>query len=55
VCADQRTLAAMYRNNAKEFFRLKRELDPAGVLRNDFLKRTFGDLHEGDNPPHAVT
>jgi decaprenylphospho-beta-D-ribofuranose 2-oxidase len=46
VCAKQSTLAAMYGDNAIEFFRLKRELDPEGVLRNEFLSRTFGDLLE---------
>jgi decaprenylphospho-beta-D-ribofuranose 2-oxidase len=42
------TLAAMYGDNAVEFFRLKRELDPAGVLRNKFLERTFGELLAGE-------
>ena len=36
----------MYGDYANDFFRLKRELDPRGVLRNDFLERTFGDLLE---------
>jgi decaprenylphospho-beta-D-ribofuranose 2-oxidase len=55
VCAKQKTLAAMYGDNAIEFFRLKRELDPAGVLRNDYLARTFGDLldQRGAPPGHA--
>lgn len=44
VHAKQSTLAAMYGENAVEFFRLKRELDPRSILRNDFLERTFGDL-----------
>ena len=44
VCATKATLASMYGDNAVEFFRLKRELDPDGVLRNEFLERTFGDL-----------
>jgi decaprenylphospho-beta-D-ribofuranose 2-oxidase len=44
VHARQSTLAAMYGDNAVEFFRLKRELDPGSILRNDFLERTFGDL-----------
>lgn len=48
VYAKKSTLAAMYGDNAVEFFRLKRELDPGGVLRNDFLERTFGDLLERD-------
>ena len=49
VCAEQETLAAMYGDNAIEFFRLKRELDPGGILRNEFLERTFGGLLE----PHT--
>jgi len=51
VCAKQRTLAAMYGDNAVEFFDLKHELDPSGVLRNDFLTRTFGDLLERPTAP----
>ncbi len=51
VCAEQSTLAAMYGDNAIEFFGLKRELDPGEVLRNDFLHRTFGDLLESHPPP----
>jgi decaprenylphospho-beta-D-ribofuranose 2-oxidase len=53
VFAKRETLAAMYGDHAVEFFRLKRELDPAGVLRNDFLERTFGDLLEGADVPAA--
>ncbi len=34
----------MYGDHAVEFFRLKRELDPGGILRDDFLERTFGEL-----------
>lgn len=44
VFAKQETLAKMYGEHAVEFVRLKRELDPQGLLRNDFLERTFGDL-----------
>jgi decaprenylphospho-beta-D-ribofuranose 2-oxidase len=44
VFASRETLAAMYGDHAVEFFRLKRELDPAGVLKDQFLERTFGDL-----------
>lgn len=51
VHAKQSTLAAMYGDNAVEFFRLKRELDPGSILRNDFLERTFGDLFELQGPP----
>ncbi|MGH2992424.1 MAG: FAD-binding oxidoreductase [Solirubrobacterales bacterium] len=51
VFAEQRTLASMYGDNAIEFFRLKRELDPGGVLGNDFLTRTFGDLLERHSAP----
>lgn len=43
VCARPETLWAMYGDHAGEFFRLKRELDPGGVLENDFLERNFGD------------
>jgi decaprenylphospho-beta-D-ribofuranose 2-oxidase len=48
VHAQQSTLAAMYGDNAVEFFRLKRELDPGSILRNDFLERTFADLLDRD-------
>jgi len=44
VFASRQTLAAMYAEGAERFFALKEELDPAGILRNDFLERTFGDL-----------
>jgi decaprenylphospho-beta-D-ribofuranose 2-oxidase len=44
VFADQATLAAMYGDYAVQFLGLKRELDPSGILRNEFLERTFGDL-----------
>jgi decaprenylphospho-beta-D-ribofuranose 2-oxidase len=50
VCAEQATLAKMYGDNAIEFFRLKRELDPGGILRNDFLERTYGDLLKHPRP-----
>ena len=42
VSARESTLAEMYGDNAREFFALKRELDPRSVLRNEFLERTFG-------------
>ena len=44
VFVKKSTLAKMYGDHAVEFVRLKRELDPRGLLRNDFLERTFGDL-----------
>lgn len=44
VCATAETLAAMYGDNAADFFALKRELDPHLVLRNAFLERTFPAL-----------
>jgi decaprenylphospho-beta-D-ribofuranose 2-oxidase len=44
VRASKRTLAEMYGESAERFFALKHELDPAGILRNDFLERTFGEL-----------
>lgn len=53
VCAEQGTLAAMYGDHAVAFFRLKRELDPDGVLRNEFLERTFGDLLAADDAVQA--
>jgi decaprenylphospho-beta-D-ribofuranose 2-oxidase len=55
VFAERSTLAAMYGEHAVDFFRLKRELDPDGLLRNDFLERTFGDLlqREGLAPGRA--
>ncbi len=54
VFAKERTLAAMYGDHAVEFFRLKRELDPGGVLRNDFLERTFGGLLEAAGPDSSA-
>ena len=42
VSAHESTLAKMYGDNAREFFALKREHDPEGMLRNEFLERTFG-------------
>jgi decaprenylphospho-beta-D-ribofuranose 2-oxidase len=54
VFASKQTLAAMYAESAERFFALKRELDPAGMLRNDFLERTFGELVEGNQPPRAA-
>jgi decaprenylphospho-beta-D-ribofuranose 2-oxidase len=44
VHAKKETLAAMYGQNALDFFKLKRELDPGGLLCNKFLERTFPDL-----------
>jgi decaprenylphospho-beta-D-ribofuranose 2-oxidase len=44
VFAKPGTLAAMYGDHAVEFFRLKRELDPQSLLRDDFLERTFPEL-----------
>ena len=43
VSAKKSTLAEMYGQNARDFFELKRDLDPTGILRNEFLERTFGD------------
>lgn len=42
VCARPETLAAMYAGHAEEFFAIKREVDPGGVLSNAFLERVFG-------------
>ena len=53
VCARRETLWAMYGDHAGEFFRLKRELDPDGVLDNDFLARNFGAPPEGGAPAAA--
>ncbi len=44
VFARKETLWAMYGHHAEEFFELKKELDPGGILHNDFLERTFGGL-----------
>ena len=41
VFASKQTLAKMYGEGAERFFALKSELDPAGILRNDFLERTL--------------
>lgn len=51
VAVRKDTLARMYGDNAVELFRLKRELDPGGVLRNEFLERTFGGLLAGAHAP----
>jgi decaprenylphospho-beta-D-ribofuranose 2-oxidase len=51
VFAAKTTLATMYGDPAVEFFRLKHELDPGGVLRDPFLDRTFGDLLEREYAP----
>ena len=50
VFADPATLAQMYGESAVRFFELKRELDPAGLLRNEFLERNFGALLEASAP-----
>jgi decaprenylphospho-beta-D-ribofuranose 2-oxidase len=42
VCARPDTLAAMYAATVPEFFELKDEVDPRGVLRNPFLERNLG-------------
>ncbi len=41
VCADADDLRGMYGSRLDAFFRLKQRLDPTGVLRNEFLERTF--------------
>ena len=53
VCARRETLWEMYGDHAGEFFRLKRELDPGGVLNNDFLKRNFGAPPDAAEPATA--
>ena len=53
VMASKRMLAEMYGESAQRFFALKDELDPAGILRNDFLERTFGEFVSADAPPAA--
>jgi decaprenylphospho-beta-D-ribofuranose 2-oxidase len=53
VCARRETLWAMYGEHAREFFRLKRELDPDRVLDNDFLGRNFGGPPEVAAPADA--
>jgi FAD/FMN-containing dehydrogenase len=55
VYASQATLAKMYGAQAQEFFKLKVKHDPQGLLRNEFLDRTFGDmvddLYAANNSP----
>ncbi|HEY1587612.1 MAG TPA: D-arabinono-1,4-lactone oxidase, partial [Polyangia bacterium] len=41
VCADADDLRRMYGTRLDTFFSLKQRLDPTGVLRNEFLERTF--------------
>ena len=53
VCARRETLWAMYGDHADEFFHLKRELDPDGVLDNDFLERNFGARPHDAEPAAA--
>jgi decaprenylphospho-beta-D-ribofuranose 2-oxidase len=52
VFASKETLWAMYGDHATEFFHLKKQLDPDGILHNDFLDRTFGGPG-GDQPSSA--
>ena len=44
VCARPETLAAMYGDDARDFFAVKDEVDPRRILANGFLARTFGEL-----------
>jgi decaprenylphospho-beta-D-ribofuranose 2-oxidase len=53
VFAHQATLAEMYRDHLDEFFSLKQELDPDGILRNDFLDRTISQA-TGEAPASAA-
>jgi decaprenylphospho-beta-D-ribofuranose 2-oxidase len=55
VFASKQTLAEMYGENLKRFFDLKGDLDPAGILRNDFLERTFGGPVAGDSAAGAAS
>jgi decaprenylphospho-beta-D-ribofuranose 2-oxidase len=48
VHAHKDTLTTMYGQNALDFFRLKRDLDPHCIFRNEFLDRTFSDLLQCD-------
>ena len=50
VCADAEDLRLMYGTALDTFFRLKQRLDPTGVLRNEFLERTFPAYAEADRP-----
>ncbi len=54
VFAEQETLAKMYGDHAVEFIRLKHELDPEDLLRNDFLEQTFGSLLSTSPARNAV-
>jgi decaprenylphospho-beta-D-ribofuranose 2-oxidase len=54
VFASRQTLGKMYGESGERFFALKRELDPAGILRNDFLERTFGQLLGAEAPRSAT-
>jgi decaprenylphospho-beta-D-ribofuranose 2-oxidase len=54
VFVHEATLAEMYRDHLDEFFSLKQELDPDGILRNDFLERTVGRA-TGEVPASAAT
>jgi hypothetical protein len=40
----------MYGDHATEFFDLKKELDPDGILHNEFLERTFGQPAGSSRP-----
>jgi decaprenylphospho-beta-D-ribofuranose 2-oxidase len=44
VFAETGTLRKMYGDHAVGFFELKRELDPGGVLRDEFMERIFGEV-----------
>ena len=41
------TLKAMYAEQAEEFFAIKAEVDPDGILRNEFLEKRFPELLAG--------
>jgi decaprenylphospho-beta-D-ribofuranose 2-oxidase len=47
------TLKAMYAEQAEEFFAIKAEVDPDGILRNEFLEKRFPELLAG--PVAAAT
>jgi decaprenylphospho-beta-D-ribofuranose 2-oxidase len=47
VCAKPATIEAMYGADARDFFAVKRRLDPAGILRSNSLARWFPNVTLG--------
>jgi decaprenylphospho-beta-D-ribofuranose 2-oxidase len=53
VCGDADDIAAMYGDNIDRFLDVKRRLDPAGLIRNEFFDRVFPGRMPRANRPVA--